>query len=508
MKNTDLTVKIKRMRDRSLFECTLRDGSAPAPAGCSAGHTGGCTTGASSDDPGIITRFKVDAPPDDAIMSSIMKLYETAGRAGMKIEACPAEGDESPLWTPLRIGNLTSKNRFAVLPMEAADADPDGAPTDSTVQRYRDYCRGGSGVVWIEAVSLEAPTRSRNNQLLLDVYDASSRRAWEKFIGDLKKEFPDTIIILQYHHGGETVSANASRKVSVKELYGFGGDIIDAGYIDSFIDREVETAKFLHEIGADGIDLKMCHGYLGSQILRPYNDRDWEYGGSWENRSRFAFDPCERIRDMIPDRRFLLGARVSMYDEMPGGQGHVGADSPYIDLSESIALIKGMEARGCDFFGETIGNASVYWKNMSPVRSCAANVYQHLTMAKIMKDNLRPETVVIGAGLSVLGKGGESRLGGMPPENEGLKAFSEKCISTGGLDMIGLGRQAFADPYLPLKMQLGADDQIKWCRTCNMCSELELNMKHIGCVVYDGKYKELLDKTRAQGAKDLSSFII
>ena len=94
----------------------------------------------------------------------------------------------------------------------------------------------------------------------------------------------------------------------------------------------------------------------------------------------------------------------------------------------------------------------------------------------------------------------------MSPENEGLRAFAEKCISTGGLDMIGLGRQAFADPYLPLKMQLGIDDQIKWCKTCNMCSELELNMKHIGCVVYDGKYKELLKKTRTEGAKDLRNF--
>ena len=497
MKNTDLTVKIKRMRDRSLFECTLRDGSALASAGCSAGQTGGCMPGAPSDDQSIITRFKVDAPPDNTVMSSVMKLYETAGRAGMKIEACPAEGDESPLWKPLRIGNLTSKNRFAVLPMEAADACDDGTPSASTVQRYTDFCRGGYGLVWIEAASLEDMTRTRRNQLMLDVYDASSRRAWEKFIGDMKKKFPDTVILFQYQHGGETVSENAPRKISVKHLYGFGGDIIDAAYIDSFIDREVETARFLHEIGADGVDLKMCHGYLGSQILRPYNDRNWKYGGSWENRSRFAFDPCERIRDIIPDRRFLLGARVSMYEEMPGGQGHAGPDSPCIDLTESVALIKGMEARGCDFFGETIGNGAVYSKNMCPVRSCAANVYQHASMARLMKENLRPETVVIGAGLSVLGSGDKMPLGGMPPEDEGFKAFAEKCIRTGVFDMAGLGRQAFADPYMPLKMQLGVDDMINWCKTCNLCLDLRPDMKHTGCVIYDRKYKELLGKARS-----------
>lgn len=489
MKDTDLTVKIKRMRDRSLFECVLRDGSGHAPAGRSAGTPSGPSltcpgSYAASDDPAVITRFKVDAPPNDAIMSSIMKLYETAGSAGLKIEAGPAEGDESPLWTPLRIGNLTVRNRFAVLPMEAADASPDGTPSESSVKRYNDFCRGGSGLVWIEATALENQTRTRKNQLMLDVYDASSRRAWEAFIGDLKKKYPDTVIIFQYQHGGETVSNGAPRRITVKPLYGFGGDIIDADYIDAFIDREVETARFLHDIGVDGIDLKMCHGYLGTQILRPYNDRNWKYGGSWENRSRFAFDPCERIRDLIPDRRFLLGARVSMYDEMPGGQGHAGADSPYIDLTESIALIKGMEARGCDFFGETIGNGAVYGKNMAPVKSCNANIYQHITMAKLMKENLRPETVVIGAGFSVLGSGKEHPLGGMPPEAEGLKAFAEKCLTTGGPDMIGLGRQAFADPYLPLKMELGAEDQIRWCKLCNKCLQLEPVMKHTGCAFY------------------------
>ena len=109
--------------------------------------------------------------------------------------------------------------------------------------------------------------------------------------------------------------------------------------------------KFLYRIGVDGIDLKFCHGYLGSQLLRPYNDRDWKYGGSWENRSRFAFETCERIRRAVPDPKFLIGARVSMYEEMPGGQGHAGADSFCYDLSESIALLQGLEARGCSYFG-------------------------------------------------------------------------------------------------------------------------------------------------------------
>lgn len=43
--------------------------------------------------------------------------------------------------------------------------------------------------------------------------------------------------------------------------------------VDKIVDDFVLAAKIAHAVGADGIDMKLCHGYLGSQILRPYNDR-------------------------------------------------------------------------------------------------------------------------------------------------------------------------------------------------------------------------------------------
>jgi 2,4-dienoyl-CoA reductase-like NADH-dependent reductase (Old Yellow Enzyme family) len=79
----------------------------------------------------------------------------------------------------------------------------------------------------------------------------------------------------------------------VKPLAGFGGDIIDEEY--QTIEQFVTAAKIAHDCGADGIDFKNCHGYLDSQILRPYNDRKWKYGGPWENRTRFTYTVYERI---------------------------------------------------------------------------------------------------------------------------------------------------------------------------------------------------------------------
>lgn len=156
---------------------------------------------------------------------------------------------------------------------------------------------------------------------------------------------------------------------------------------------------------------------------------------------------------------------------------------------------------GCDYFGETIGNASIFWEYMSPTPSCYVNVYQHMTMSKIMKDAVKPETVIIGAGMSVLGDGMHNELRGLEAEKTSFENMAELVLNTGGMDMIGLGRQALADPYMPIKMRNGRDDEISWCLTCNLCSELEVRQEHIGCVVYNQYYAGLLKECRKKFGK-------
>ena len=187
-----------------------------------------------------------------------------------------------------------------------------------------------------------------------------------------------------------------------------------------------------------------------------------------------------------------------MYEEMPGGQGHAGADSFCYDLSESIALLQGLEARGCSYFGETIGNASVYWENMAPSPSCSTHVYQHLTMAKTMKEVVQPQTVIIGAGMSVLGDGTHNQLRGVQPERTSLLHVAEDALQNGVMDMVGLGRQALADPYLPCKVQSEQASDVQWCLTCNLCSELEMRGKPIGCAVYNKYFADLLKECRSE----------
>lgn len=395
-----------------------------------------------------------------------------------------SEKRHTPLGSPLKIGGLEIRNRFCIQPMECGSSGLGGKPNSSTAARYDNLCGGGAGMVVMESVTLQYESRARENQLMLDITDFDNRRAWEMLIGDLKRKYPDTAVIMQLNHSGELSDERFSRRVTVKPKEGFGGELIDEDYIDKVIESYVQASRFLYEAGCDGVDMKLCHGYLSAQILRPYNDRVWKYGGSWENRSRYAFDMCEKIRKAVPDRKFLVGAKVSVYEGICGGQGHCGADSDEICLKETFQLCRGLEERGTDFFIETLGNAENSWELMCPGKKCLKNVYTHLTMAKKLKAELGKETAVIAGGLSALGQGTEDSEMNIPAAKNGLMHWGNYCISQGDFDMIALGRQSFADPELPKKYLDDREDEIRWCTCCDGCGQLLGSQKPVKCVVY------------------------
>jgi 2,4-dienoyl-CoA reductase-like NADH-dependent reductase (Old Yellow Enzyme family) len=220
------------------------------------------------------------------------------------------------LLAPIKIGGRNCENRFFAQPMECVDSDSEGNPTDLTYARYENLYKGEFGLVDLEAITITNESRARKTQLEIM---PRNEKAITKFISRLKEVNPKALIVFQLTHSGEISESEFSRKVTVKPLYGIGGELLTEEEVDAIIDQFVLSSKIARNAGADGIDLKFCHGYLGSQILRPYNDRKWKYGGSWANRSRFAYDLIERIEQGVNDKNFLLGSKLSMWEGFPGG---------------------------------------------------------------------------------------------------------------------------------------------------------------------------------------------
>lgn len=398
------------------------------------------------------------------------------------------------LLSPIKIGTRVCQNRFWVQAMECTDADEEGNPTDWTIERYENLFRGGHGVVTLEALTVTDKSRSRLAQLSIMPRNAERLK---KFIQGLKAVNPKVLIVLQLTHSGELSNPEFSKRVTVKPLPGFGGELLKEEDVEEILQEFVTAARIAYEAGADGVDLKLCHGYLGSQILRPYNDRKWKYGGSWENRRQFAFDLFERVRAEVNDENFLLGTKISMWEGFPGGFGTEGPDSPIIDLTEPLDLIKGLEERGANYFVQSGGSPSITTSITQAERKAPYFAFLHNTWAKEMRKVLKPETVVIGSNYSVF-RDGKNGILAVEKENNSMFHYGAKFIAEGKVDMVAVGRQSFADPLLPKKLEEDKEEEIKWCTICDNCLELLIRQKPIGCCTFNKRYTEILVNTRKE----------
>ena len=402
--------------------------------------------------------------------------------------------DYRNLLEPIQVGALTAQNRFMINAMECNDGDAEGNPTEKTYRRYRRLFEGGAGVIDLEAITVTDECRGRDKQLSVL---PRNQKALEKFVAEMKKTNPEPLFIWQLTHSGELSHPGFSRRVCVKPLPGFGGDLLSEEDIEGIMDQFVEAAKIAHDCGADGVDFKNCHGYLGSQLVRPYNDRKWKYGGSFENRTRFTYEVYERIHKEVNDPKFIVGSKVSIWEGFPGGQGSAGPDSPVMDIRESLELVKGMEARGAKFIIVSAGSPSITLALSQPDRRVPDDCYLHFTFQKAVRDVLKPQTVVIGSAYSVLGNG-KNQLQARKKEENTLLYWASRNVRDGVTDMVALGRQSLADGQIPLKLKEEREEDITWCIACDNCIELLIRQRNVGCANFDREYVEALKQIRKE----------
>ncbi len=402
---------------------------------------------------------------------------------------------DEPLAQPIQIGSKTAPNRFVINAMECCDSDPQGNPTAPTYERYTNLFEGNAGVIVLEAITVGYENRSREFQLSIMPHN---QKPLEQFVSKMREVNPKPLFIFQLTHSGELSHPAFSKRVCVKPLAGFGGDVLSEDDVDKIIDKFVLSAKIAHDAGADGVDLKLCHGYLGSQILRPYNDRNWKYGGPWEKRRQFAYDLIEKVTAAVNDKNFLIGSKVSFWEGFPGGQGSAGPDTAIIDLTEPLDLVKGLEERGASFIIQSAGSPSITLALSQPDKAIPDQVYLHHTFQKAGKDVLK-KAVMIGSAYSVFNKG-NNKLQAREKEESTTFFWGNKNIKDGVTDMIALGRQSLADPLLPKKYLEGRESEIKWCTACDNCIEFLIRQKNVGCATYNKPYTlSLQEIRRAEG---------
>ena len=403
---------------------------------------------------------------------------------------------EMPLLSPVRIGSRTAANRIAINAMECCDADTGGNPTHTAFRRYERLARGNAGVIVVEALSVVDENRGRLHQLTAL---PENQKGLTELVAAMRAANPRPIILWQLTHSGELSSPEFSERVCVKPFPGYEGRLLTEDEVDEILDRFVFAARMAHDCGADGVDFKLCHGYLGTQLLRPFNDRKWKYGGSWGNRTRFAYEFYERIAKEIKDPGFIVGSKITMWEGLPGGMGCAGPDTPIMDLREPLDLAKGLEARGAKYIIESAGNPSLTLSLVQAYKNVPETSYLHFGFQKQLRSVLRPSTVVIGSNNSVY-RNGRNTFRGVKPEEASLVYWGNKNIRDGVCDMVAIGRQSLADPLLPSKLEQGKDSEIHWCTVCDHCIEFLIRQVPVGCSTYEREYtRELKELRREKG---------
>ena len=395
--------------------------------------------------------------------------------------------------SPIQIGTRIAPNRVVNQPMECNDADEMGNPTELTFERYRKLAQGEAGIIIVEALTITQESRARKNQL--GIYEKTAP-ALERLVKEMRGFNSKSLVLFQITHSGQQSGAGFSQLVSVYPLPGQETHILMEEEIEKIGDDFARASLIAKQVGADGIDFKHCHGYLCAEMLRPANTRKDRFGGAFENRTRFFSDTAEKIKRSVGNSSFLLGARFSMYEGIPGGFGTPGSQEVVEDLTEPLGLARLIENTGLHYINVSAGIPAITAEIVRPTKSYPEGVYRHFGWARAIKQAV--SIPVIGSGYSYL-RDGKNDLKEPDPNKKNFRYWAEKNLEQGNCDLVGIGRQSLADPLFAQKILEGRNSEIDYCVACGGCSVLLRSQAQTGCPIYFDYYKRVLkefQKTR------------
>ncbi len=242
------------------------------------------------------------------------------------------------LWTPVKIGNLELKHRLGLAPMTRSRAKADGSPSDLAAEYYAQ--RASLGLLISEGT--QPSDDGQGYTTTPGIYTDAHVKGWKKVSDAVHKAGGH--LFLQLMHAGRVahpdntphhrtpVAPSAIAPVGVKMFTPTG--MQDAPTPRALTTAEVKqtvkdfafAAKRAVEAGADGVEIHGANGYLIQQFFAlNANTRTDEYGGSIENRARFAIEATKAVAAEIGSER--TGIRISPLGNSGGlNEGPEGAD--------------------------------------------------------------------------------------------------------------------------------------------------------------------------------------
>ncbi|WP_306317326.1 MULTISPECIES: NADH:flavin oxidoreductase/NADH oxidase [unclassified Streptomyces] len=351
----------------------------------------------------------------------------------------------SALFEPYTLRSLTIPNRVWMPPMCQYSAAPEGplvgAPNDWHFQHYGARAAGGTGLIIVEATAVSPEGRISPQDL--GIWNDTQVEAFRRITSFLKSQ--NTVPGIQLGHAGRKASTDqpwkggaplgpdaygweavAPSAVPFDEKHPVPAELsVDA--IKEVVQQFVDATRRTLDAGFEVIELHGAHGYLIGEFLSPHsNKRTDEYGGSYENRTRFALEVVDAVRAEWPDELPLL-FRISATDWLEDGEGWTADDT--------VRFAAELQAHGVDLIDVSTGG------NAAGVRIPLGPGYQVPFAARV-----RGEAGVPAAAVGLITE----------PEQ------AEKILANGEADAILVGRELLRDPSFArhAARELGAESHV------------------------------------------------
>lgn len=350
------------------------------------------------------------------------------------------------LFAPGQIGNLTLKNRIVMAPLGTRLAK-EGFITEPQVDYYVERSRGGVGLIILECTYI----RPKPGRLCISD---------DLFIPGLKK-LTDAI----HAAGGKVaIQINVNRGMAdpVEPMSpsgvphpetGKAPKILTIGEIEKIMEEFGDAGVRAKKAGFDAIEIHGAHGYLIAEFLSPLTNRRTDrYGGSIQNRARFASEVVASVRGKV-GRDFPLLFRMSADERLEGG----------FTIDDAIPVCHILEEAGVDALDIDSGGPihSKEWQQLPMGFPYGPNVH----LAEQIRARVKVPVLVAG------------KLSDPYPY------LAEKTLELGKADFIALGRALLADPEFPKKAMENRVKDICPCIGCQYCSDRTRELKTVTCAV-------------------------
>ena len=364
------------------------------------------------------------------------------------------------LFSPIKIGGVEVPNRIAMMPMGVFSPrlmnPKTGAYTKEGADYYIERAKGGTGLIVSGLVPIiplpylnpiNHPEEYVNEQkYLMDGVHAHGSKIFIQLTAMTGRA--------AHIHPGEEFMASVVYKTPSPIQNVWDPNIKHAPMtkedIQVYVNNFATAASLVKQAGGDGVEIHAIHeGYLLDQFALAYfNQRKDEYGGTLENRLRFAKEIVEAIKEKC-GKDFPVSVRFSVKSYLKGMNSGALPGEEFQekgrDIAEAIEAAKLLESYGYDMLNCDNGTYDSWFWAHPPVympKACNLNDVKEITR--------HVNIPVVCAG------------------RFDDPALAEQAITNGDIDMMGMGRPLLADADLANKFKEGKLEDIRPCISCHM----------------------------------------